>query len=730
MSSIAPSPTLCNRQFFEQGLPALADALATDQGEPSMASDEVRLMVAHALRVPEIFDRAKNELTEHHFRDDERNLLMIWSQAVSYANEHGTIPTIETLLATITRLTEDPAAFEDAQVAQEILQGDGVLDSIAAMPTESLTVEGGEALVRRFLVERDVHQPLTTIVTAPMQTSNTWAGTCYPAELNSIIRRATERLDQIDIQWGGADSWGPPESLDGPDLPTFPISALPPTLIAMAEATATALQTPVDLPAMLILAACGAAAAKGVEVQVKAGYREGINLYAVVAMDPATRKSPTFDAVFSPLRAYELEQVNRMAPAVRRYQTQAKILESRKASLETRAAKTQDAEHRQELVEQATATAEDLANLRRVVEPRLLADDCTPQKLEMILADQHGRIAVASDEGEIFNLMKGRYSNMPEFKVYLHGWNGADIRTDRVNRESVHVQKTTITVAIVVQPDVIRGLGEKKELLAQGLTARFLYSIPHSRLGTRDIDPSPIPDEVRAAYHGVIQALCELVPLGNPSALLQPRLLTLSEDARERFRQFERDLEPRLGPFGDLAAIQNWAGKLLGEVARISGILHLAGQAEPSQRQSHEHDARRQAPALFTPWDVPIEADAVAAAVEIAEYLIPHAQAAFSLMGMASGPGAEVVANAWHVVRWIRDRGEPTFTRTELQQANRARFPRVATVDTVLDLLAARNIIRPVEAAGSAGRGGRPTAQRFTVNPGVFAAEFLPHTGG
>jgi hypothetical protein len=68
-----------------------------------------------------------------------------------------------------------------------------------------------------------------------------------------------------------------------------------------------------------------------------------------------------------------------------------------------------------------------------------------------------------------------------------------------------------------------------------------------------------------------------------------PHVLTLDSAARHRLQEFEAWVEPQLSEFGDLGRMTDWGGKLVGAVARITGLLHMA-----------EHAATE------APWDIPV----------------------------------------------------------------------------------------------------------------------------
>src|SRR5207302_406217 len=70
--------------------------------------------------------------------------------------------------------------------------------------------------------------------------------------------------------------------------------------------------------------------------------------------------------------------------------------------------------------------------------PRLVVDDCTPERLATLLCLQGGRIGSLAPEGDIFDMMAGKYTanGTPNLGVYLRGHAGDPLRVDRGNRQS------------------------------------------------------------------------------------------------------------------------------------------------------------------------------------------------------------------------------------------------------------------------------------------------------
>ena len=712
--------------FFTDNLPSLANSITSD-GEPGLSKDNVIQMLACILGDDTLFQSSVDQIQDLHFRADEPDLAVVRQAMVDIHAQSGVRPPLSDLDAAITGRIQEQQRLNAGLVSpglNEAVGEGGLLSRIAHHQQNGYSPELGRSLILRFLLERDVFEPISTIVLSS-RTSAFGPGNQIPMNMAGLLHRASERSDEIERDWGDGEPWGEPEPLDGPELPPFPVQALPPTLRRFVEAEAVATQTPEDLAAMLSLSVCAVAGAKLIEVQVRPGYCEPISIYSASALESGNRKSAVIADTSVPLRQHERDSVEGMAQQVRVYEGQLSILTARQKHLESRAAKAQQANDRTSLMADAASVRDEIAHLTRVVEPKLLIDDCTVEKVEQILSEQGGRIAVMSAEGGVFGLMTGRYSNSCSFDVYLKGHSGDEIRTDRLGRSLVFVPRPAITMALAVQPDVIRGLGEKAELRGKGLLARILYSLPRSLLGQRITNAPPVPPEVTNEYRSVVLTICGIARPGVPSSSLQTQYLRLSDEAAACFQQFEQELEPRLGRLGDLAGIQDWGGKLAGTVVRLAGILHLVEQAErrlhePAEQQQERIDQRQRMPP-FTPWDTPISGCTLAAAVTIAQYLIPHAQAAFSMMGMAAGPAASVMADAWHALEWIRRNRRTRFTKRDMHQENRARFHKADDVESVLELLEAKNIIRPVtHQAAVGGKAGRKPSPRYEVNPAVF----------
>jgi len=197
-----------------------------------------------------------------------------------------------------------------------------------------------------------------------------------------------------------------------------------------------------------------------------------------------------------------------------------------------------------------------------------------------MLRDQGGRIAAMSPEGDIFDLMGGRYSSggQANLGVYLKGHAGDTLRVDRVGRAPEYVRYPALTMGLAVQPAVIQGLASKPEFRGRGLLGRFLFALPQNPLGSRKVAAPAVPQVVKARYNVAVRMLLGLSEGTDEQGRPEPHTVTLSDQALKLLQEFESWLEPQLGEGGEMSAMTDWCGKLAGAIVRLAGILHAADQ--------------------------------------------------------------------------------------------------------------------------------------------------------
>jgi hypothetical protein len=226
-------------------------------------------------------------------------------------------------------------------------------------------------------------------------------------------------------------------------------------------------------------------------------------------MPPGTRKSKVFADVARPLMDYQYDELERMKSIIAEAITSRRVAEKAAERAETEASKASPTEATRKRAEAISA-----GNARDAIQipepPRLLASDATPEALKSLLArSPYERISLLSPEGDVFNMMAGRYQSTggPPLEVYLNGHAGDYIQVDRKGRPPEHVRRPALTIGLAVQPDVLQSIAVHPGFRGQGLLGRFLYSLPADNVGYRVINAPPVPANVGDTYRTNLQAL-------------------------------------------------------------------------------------------------------------------------------------------------------------------------------------------------------------------------------
>ncbi|MFH1109471.1 MAG: DUF3987 domain-containing protein [Planctomycetota bacterium] len=498
-----------------------------------------------------------------------------------------------------------------------------------------------------------------------------------------------------------APGWEPPIPFGRYDVPGFPLEAIPERLHALrefCEAVAESVQVPLDSVVFLVLAVGGTALAKRIEVPVLPDWTEPVNIFVVVVMESGERKSAVFRIVLSPVVEYEQEENERLAPLIEQSQVELAMLVAEMKHEQGRAAKATKPDDRRAARQRVKELAEQIRTTKIILPLQLTADDATPEAIGQLLHQQSGRIALMSPEGDVFDLMAGRYSDgVGRLGVYLKGHAGDDYKLNRVSRANEYVRGPALTVGLAVQPDVLRGLMEKPGFRGRGLLARFLYSLPASLVGFRKLNSSSVPAQVLADYARLVRAALQLQPTVDAHGNPYPFVVQVSPEAVAELNRFRAWAETELRTGGELSTMRDWGSKLPGAVCRVAAIFHglfYAARGDPSA--------------------YPLDAETMLCAIAVGEYAVAHAKAAFCEMGANPATGL-----ARRILAWLMDGHLSEFTRRDAFNAVRGAVQRVEELDEPLGLLLEHGFIRERETT-RIGPGRKPST-RYDVNPLVHA---------
>jgi hypothetical protein len=270
----------------------------------------------------------------------------------------------------------------------------------------------------------------------------------------------------------------------------FPVDCLPKVYADMARTVSDSTQTDIAMAGTTALAVLAACTGGHAIVQVRHGWHEPLNLYSVTVAYPAERKSAVQKLMTAPLYAAERTLVEGGQAARTEAETTKAVAEREciRRTQEAARINTKDAATDEE---KASARAEAL-NARTMLDsivvpevPRLIADDVTPEAVGSLLAAQGGRLAIISAEGGVFDIIAGRYSRLPNLDIWLKGHSGDPVKVDRQSRDPQYIEHPALTVALMIQPEVLDTIAARREFRGRGLLARFLYTRPGRRVGHR-----------------------------------------------------------------------------------------------------------------------------------------------------------------------------------------------------------------------------------------------------
>jgi hypothetical protein len=482
---------------------------------------------------------------------------------------------------------------------------------------------------------------------------------------DELNKQYAEQAEPILFSNISNNHWDRPILFDEIETPEIAANLLPQPFNEFAAALANATETPAALSVMSILGVIAVAATKRFKVSPKEGWQEPVNIYTLIALPPANHKSLVLKSCMLPLIEWEQEQATLYADEIKRQNSERKTQEKLIDSLRKKVSKEKNCAARQKLMDEINTMEFNLTT--PAVLPVLFANDTTTEALANHTFEQGGRFAIFSDEGGITETLAGLYSNgHANVDILLKGIDGGDLRVYRKDRH-FHLNPF-LTIVLTVQPNIIQKVATKNAFNGNGLLERFLYVLPKSKLGYRTHDKPAVPAALQVRFNQRIKALLNINSL-HENHIEQTRLLTLSAQAFKIWHDFQTSIESKLRPNGELALCQGWGGKLAGFTLRLAALLHIAEHADQL---------------------LVISESAMHSAVTLANLLIQHAIAAYSLMGID-----QPTEDAKEVFQWIQTQAKASFTQSYLSYAMRNRkLGKGERLTKAVQILIERNLIK------------------------------------
>jgi len=178
-------------------------------------------------------------------------------------------------------------------------------------------------------------------------------------------------------------------------LPPFPVDALPEVVAAMVSAVSQFTQTDPGMAGTSALSMLAACAGGRVELQVRPGWNEPVNLFTATVAGPGERKSAVQATMSRPLLDAEAELAGLGSAARLEAETTKNVAVKAAEQAKAAAGRAEGAE-RDRLLADAIGAAATADAITVPAVPRIYADDVTPEAAASLPPCSASRLAAAS----------------------------------------------------------------------------------------------------------------------------------------------------------------------------------------------------------------------------------------------------------------------------------------------------------------------------------------------
>ena len=357
-----------------------------------------------------------------------------------------------------------------------------------------------------------------------------------------------------------------------PSPQPFPMEALGPLRQAAAAVQART-QVPVALAAQSVLAAATLAIQAHADLRLPHGaVRPLAGLFLTIAVS-GERKTSADDIALAEANKVEKEWCAAYNSEIEAYK---RDLAAYKEAAEG-AKKAAKKGGRVAIREALTAVGPEP---REPPRPMMLVADITPDGLTLHLERSRPWAGVFTSEGGLF---VGGHAMNEENKMRMAAmlnalWDGAPIRRTRVLTGFAFLPGRRLSAHLMMQPSVAVKLMGDDMLDDMGLLARCLTVEPESTIGSRMFRDTP---EAAAYYlgdyHYRIGQLLRRPPRTreDDDRILDPRVIELSDEARDIWIAYHNAVECDLAEGGALRSIRGFGAKLAEHAGRLAAVLTI-----------------------------------------------------------------------------------------------------------------------------------------------------------
>lgn len=355
----------------------------------------------------------------------------------------------------------------------------------------------------------------------------------------------------------------------------FPTDALGPMLARFVREVARVERVPEGLVACCALGILSGTLGKQLRGRLLPDKITPGNLYILAAARSGVGKSETARHCDGPLLSYSEERLDAwkrdVLPGLL---AEKEMLQEQKRKLNRTAKAGMPAEAEYSLRDRLTTLQKKLDEIEdKLVEPRLITEDVTTQRLGMLLHVNQQQLCVLSrDAGDVVNNLLGRNHKIvaTDESLYLKGFSLDPLTVDRVGRPSVQLREPCLAVLLLTQPDKLDRLLRHPSLRDGGLMPRFLSyqsEAPPQHIG---LNMTPMDLVVQKEYAELLNSLLRSFRCSNTD----PVFVDATPEAKGALVNYHNQVVDRRqhGP----TSFEGFAARHAEQACRIALVLHAA----------------------------------------------------------------------------------------------------------------------------------------------------------
>ena len=273
----------------------------------------------------------------------------------------------------------------------------------------------------------------------------------------------------------------------------FPIETLPGVFQEMARAVANSCQCGDNLPSIVVIGVINAAIGPGLMIENPiTGEKTPINIFQIAIADSGTGKSRVMNKLQQGILKYDTvcreDWANHIKPECEARKREINVLiKALEKKIKPAAEGKKDKSHKpdNQMTEMSKLIHELDIISAKLIQPRIIVQDVTTQKMGILLQQNRGRlISMSPDARDPVNNLMGRYNESgTDENIYLSAFSCERVTFDRVTRDSVTVERPWISLLWLIQEDKADDMLISKSLREGGFLPRCLVSYTDAKPG-------------------------------------------------------------------------------------------------------------------------------------------------------------------------------------------------------------------------------------------------------